>query len=53
MEEQVKPYCPLEGTNLEGFCVEEYGEVRQKEPICTHAEHCQQFKKQLEALETE
>jgi hypothetical protein len=41
VEEQEKPYCPLEGTDLEGFCVEEYGEIRPKELTCAHAEQCQ------------
>ena len=45
---QSEAFCPLEGTQLEGFCVENFAVIRAKPGKCEHTEYCTQLKKELE-----
>jgi hypothetical protein len=39
-------WCPLHGTDLEGFCVEHSATIRVKSKKCDHRFYCENLKKE-------
>lgn len=47
-KKQDKQWCPMEGTEYEGFCVGNFATIRVKGPKCDHKEYCENLKQELE-----
>ncbi len=52
-EQKKKQWCPMEGTEYEGFCVENFATIRVKGPKCDHNEYCNNLKKELDKSKEE
>jgi hypothetical protein len=48
-----KQWCPMEGTNYEGFCVENFATIRVKGAKCSHHDYCEKLKKDLDKNENQ
>ncbi len=48
-----KQWCPLEGTNYEGHCVENFATIRVKGKKCDHRDHCEKIKEELDGIKNE
>ena len=48
-----KPWCPLEGTDYEGHCVENFATIRVKSKQCDHRDYCDNLKKELDGTKNE
>lgn len=47
-DEKVRSFCPMEGTQFEGHCVENFATIRVKTAKCDHKDYCENLKKELE-----
>lgn len=45
-----KLWCPMEGTDFEGWCVENFATIRLKPLECSHKVYCEQRKKEMEKI---
>ena len=41
-------WCPMEGTDYEGFCVESFATISVKKRTCDHKEYCANLKQELD-----
>lgn len=44
-----KIWCPMEGTNYEGYCVENFATISVKKKSCDHFDYCIKIKDELES----
>ena len=46
-------WCPLEGTNYEGYCHENFATIRVKTWKCNHHDDCVKIKEELDRKKNE
>ena len=44
-DEKVKSFCPMEGTEFEGHCIENFATIKVKTAKCSHRDYCENLKK--------
>lgn len=52
-EHRKEPWCPMDGTEYEGFCVDNFATIRLKGLECDHYGYCLNLKKELEERKNE
>jgi hypothetical protein len=48
-----KSWCPLDGTNYQGYCAEHSATIRVKSKKCNHRLDCEKLKNELDGLKNE